>query len=54
MNELMSDKGVCTTAPATPGLLNTEVAMEIHAPLIFKYHLIHLKNNHTIYKYRGP
>ena len=22
MNELMSDKGVCSTAPATPGLLN--------------------------------
>ena len=24
MNELMSNKGVCRTAPATPGLLNMQ------------------------------
>ena len=28
MNELMSDEGVCRTAPATPGLLNT------HKPIV--------------------
>ena len=25
MSELINDKGVCRTAPATPGLLNTTV-----------------------------
>ena len=28
VNQLISDKGVCRTAPATPGLLITEVFVE--------------------------
>ena len=28
MNESMNDRGVCRTAPATPGLLNTKIYIQ--------------------------
>ena len=40
MNELMSDKGLCKTAPATPGLLKTLVAV-----IQFLHHLSYVGYN---------
>ena len=36
MNELMNDRGVCRTAPATPGLLNMSIMFEYRNTELWK------------------